>query len=96
MAEGDILIIMSDVLTPTPVEDILDLDLGDEEFHIVCCRVERFFCGAPWYPEAEASESEAEDEVCKACVRILHDNACWRGHQHCPIELLRGLVCPES
>ena len=81
--------------SPTSVPELLDLDLGDEEFHIVCCRVNRFFCGAPHYPEAEATEAEAEEEVCGKCVKILHENACWRGHQHCPIPLMQGFVCPD-
>ena len=88
-------------LTTSPVETIdespFEIELGDEQPHLECCRVERFFCGRPYHPELSALEMDApEDEVCAKCMKILHAHACWRGHQHCPIPLMQGFVCPDA
>jgi hypothetical protein len=88
------------ITIPRPTDEITtldDIELGDEHPHLECCRVERFFCGRPFHPELSACELESPgDEVCARCMEILHDNHCWRGHQHCPIPLLQGLVCPDA
>jgi hypothetical protein len=90
-------------VTETPVElTNLSLEefeemLGDERPHLECCRVERFFCGRPYHPELAAHETDTPtDEICEKCLQILNDHACWRGHQHCPIPLLAGFVCPDA
>lgn len=84
-------------LTITPIDELLDLDLGDEHPHLECCRVERFFCGKPFHPELSAPGLNAPfDEVCTDCSRIMAENWCHRGHQHCPIPLMQGFVCPDA
>lgn len=87
-------------ITETPVEVtapvVFDIELGDERPHIECCRVTRFYCGAPYHPELSASEENNPDELCEVCFKILEDNECHRGHRHCPIPLLGWFICPES
>ena len=92
---------MSTIETPVTIElpELVDLpEIGEDvQPHLECCRVPRFFCGAPYHPEASASETNAPfDEVCEKCSDVMHANHCWRGHQHCPIPLLQGLVCPDA
>ncbi len=71
-------------------------ELEGEQPHIECCRVERFYCGAKFHPELSAQGNNAAlEEVCEECTQILERNRCWRGHNHCPIPLMIGLVCPE-
>ena len=88
-------------LTASPVEetveDPFDVELGEEQPHLECCRMERFFCGHPYHPELSALEMNSpEGEVCEECMEILHANHCWRGHQHCPIPDIAGMVCPSD
>lgn len=70
--------------------------LGDERLHIKCCRVDRFYCGHSFHPELVITPETPEDEACEECVDVLTDHQCWRGHQHCPIPLLGGFVCPQT
>ena len=88
------------ITVPRPTDEVApldDIELGDVNPHLECCRVDRFYCGAAYHPEASASETDAPfDEVCETCIDILHANHCWRGHQHCPIPLLQGIVCPDA
>ncbi len=91
---------MSIAETPVTVhgiDELLDLDLGNEVPHLECCRVERFFCGTQFHEELSAPRLGVPiEEVCPNCVQIFAEHACWRGHQHCPIPLLGGLVCPDA
>ena len=92
---------MTQTETPVMIQlpELVDFpELGEDQSpHLECCRVERFFCGAHYHPELSALELDSpEDEVCVTCMKILHENHCWRGHQHCPIPLLQGLVCPDA
>lgn len=62
--------------------------------HLACCQADRFFCGAPFHPEAEATAHHSEDEACERCVDIRYEMLCPADqptHQHCPFTKAR---CP--
>lgn len=76
----------------------LEATLDEALLHLECCRVERFYCGAPFHPEASAGPDADEDEICERCLDILQASWCFRGHQHCPMSspFLSGIVCPQG
>lgn len=62
--------------------------LGVAGLHIACCVKDRFYCGAPFHPEAEATSDHDEDEACTFCVEIRYGALCpplRPTHQHCPL-----------
>ena len=67
-----------DVVVTFTVPDVdvrivpLDPYASTAELHLACCNEDRFFCGAPFHPEAEATEEHTEDEACARCVDIRY------------------------
>lgn len=82
-------------LTNLPLEEFEEM-LGDERLHVKCCRVDRFVCGRRFHPELVWATGDPLDEMCDKCAEVLVAHECWKGHQHCPIPLLGGFVCPDS
>lgn len=84
--------------TTLSIEEFEEM-LGDEHLHIKCCRIDRFYYGRVFHPEVEATEQDSEDECCPTCVEIRYGALCpalFPTHQHCPIPLLGGFVCPDD
>ena len=71
------------------VDEIVGVDDGCE--HVVCCKKkEQFVCGAPYHPEAAASEDTGE--CCPDCAKAKRKWKCI-GHSHCPLDV--RVMCPR-
>lgn len=70
---------------------------GSSGLHIRCCRLDEFYCGARFHPEAEATAEHTEDEACPMCVDIRYEHLCPAHrptHQHCPFDVHER--CPKT
>ena len=70
----------------------LDISLGDEGYHIACCKTDAFFCAKRFHPELVADRDMSEDDCCQACVDIRYAMMC-QAHQHCPLSRMK--ICPR-
>lgn len=83
-------------LTPTPTPTIDDISASTSDLHIACCSEDKFLCGRPYHPEAEATKDNHEDEACPDCVEARYRMMCpplRPTHQHCPFK--GGRWCPR-
>lgn len=85
--------------TVTIIEEILDVELGDERLHVVCCVQDRFFCGRDYHPEASYETGDDRDDCCKPCLEISDGTWCppmRPTHSHCPVPgPMLGAICPK-
>jgi hypothetical protein len=85
-------------LVEPDILDVLDFgDTGTGDAHVECCIREAFICGAPYHPEAAATEDMSVEDCCETCQDVHYESKCppkRPTHQHCPLSK-RDLICPR-